>query len=536
MIPTMEISGRPGNTSSLTSGFRAGWLGWVALVLMSIILATVNLVLYGNTTATIGLVGVVLFLGLTVLRPHISLVMFVFMGLAIEQFAKDYAWTKPITYFDNLGNIFAPLRGISTNPMEMVLALIIAGVVLRVIVLRTEFVPIIARKALFWYLGSLIFFLMYGLSRSGDFLPALWEVRGIFYMAALAIIVPQLIQTEAQVKQVVWAIILGVGFRALEISYHYMNAGFTFIGSEEGWGSHEDAGWWSVTIVVCIAMYTLKVRGVQRWVLSMLMLPTLLAIVGSDRRTAYPVLGAALVFFIVVQSGEIQKKILRYAWKGAIVFVIYLGAFWNTTSESILFMPVRSIREGLGGADETQAGSSYESNLYREVENYNLALMAWNRPITGSGYGVKIDYVMPCPIMWDLGFYIAHNQVLGVPAKTGIIGLAIFLFFYFSVMSEIGFGIGTIVKNPYYKAVLVFAGAAVTNHLLYGFFDIILTYYRSNIFLGTLIGLAAAVIAIEKKNVETPKEKKQETPGYNVNERVRWLLQAPTNSNVGTSA
>jgi hypothetical protein len=536
MIPTIEINGKPGNPSGLAHGVRQGFLLWGALVLISIMLAALNLVLYGNTGATIGLVGIIVFLGLTILRPHISLVIFVVLGLVVEQFPKDYAWTKPVTYFDNLGNIFAPLRGISVNPMEMVLVLIIVGVLLRVIVLRAEFGPIIARKAMLWYLGSLIVFVGFGLSRGGDFLPALWEVRGIFYMAALAMVVPQLIQTEEQVKHVVWAIIVGVGFRAIEISYHYVNAGFTFIGSEEGWGSHEDAGWWSVTIVFCIALYVLKVRGLQRWVISILTLPTLLAIVGSDRRTAYPVLGAALIFFTVVQSGEVQKKILRHAWKAAIVFVIYLGVFWNTTSESILLMPVRSIREGIAGGDEEQAGSSYVSNLYREVENYNLALMAWNQPISGSGYGVKIDYSMPCPIMWDLGFYIAHNQVLGVPAKTGIVGLALFLFFYLSVMSEIGFGIGSIVKDPYCKAVLIFAGAAVTNHVLYGFFDIILTYYRSNIFMGTLIGLAGAIIAIGKKNTEKPPEKTPDTPRYNVNERVQWLLQAPANTNLTTVA
>lgn len=534
MTSTVHLNVKPGNGSSFTLGIPPRFLLWGALILVSILIAILNVILYGSTGATIGLVGGITFLGLTILRPHLGLVVFVFLGLAIEQFPKDYAWTKEFEYFNNLGNVFLPLRGIPINPLEIVLTLIIAGVLLRIIVLRVGFVSGVASKALPIYLVALIFFVGYGLSRGGDFLPALWEVRGIFYMGALMVLIPQLIHTEAEVKHVVWAVIAGVGFRAIEISYHYVAAGFSFVGSPEGWGSHEDAGWWSVMITFCIAMFALKARGAQRLVLSLLMLPTVLAILGSDRRTAYPVLAATLIFFVMVQSGEVQKKILRVAWKLALVFVIYLGVFWNSPADNILLMPVRNIREGLSD-EQAKKGDSYTSNLYRWVENYDLARMTMEQPVLGAGFGAKINYYLPIPILWDLGFYIAHNAVLCQVAKTGFVGLTIFLFFYFTVLGDIAFGIAKIKDNQYLKAVLVLAGAAVTNHLLYGFFDITLTWYRSNIFVGTLIGVAGAINAIARRTTGQA-EVPIQSPKVNVDERLRGLLQAPgvTSSSVST--
>jgi hypothetical protein len=291
-------------------------------------------------------------------------------------------------------------------------------------------------------------------------------------------------------------------------------------------------------IVFCLALYTLKVRGGQRLALTILLLPSVVAIIGSDRRTAYPVFIAALIFFVVVQSGEVQKRVLQVAWKFAIVFVVYLAVFWNSRGDAIWLTPVRSIREGIS-SDEAQAGDSYVSNLYRVVENYDLARMAWEKPLLGSGYGTKVNYYVPIPLLWDLGFYIAHNQILSVPAKTGIVGFVIFLFFYLSVMSELGLALGTTVRDPYFKAVLVLVGADVTNHIVFSYFDIVLTYYRSNILLGALIGLAGAIIAINKESEQRPQAPSITKPESNVNDRVRWLLQVPSSSsssNVSTPA
>ena len=144
------------------------------------------------------------------------------------------------------------------------------------------------------------------------------------------------------------------------------------------------------------------------------------------------------------------------------------------------------------------------------------------QPLLGTGYGVKIDYFMPIPILWDMGFYSPHNQILGVMAKTGFVGFAIFVFFYLSAMAEIGQNFARI-EDKYFRAVLVLAGAAVINHLVFSFFDIVLTYYRNNIYLGALLGTAASIIAIsERRRLDA--EVKLNTPQTVDSAPHHWLL------------
>jgi hypothetical protein len=72
--------------------------------------------------------------------------------------------------------------------------------------------------------------------------------------------------------------------------------------------------------------------------------------------------------------------------------------------------------------------------------------------------------------------------------------------------------------------VLILAGAAVVNHLVFSFFDIVLTYYRNNVYLGSLLGLTSAVIAIHKKKKE---EEAALTTAPPIQPQQHWLLLKP---------
>ncbi|MDL1892569.1 O-antigen ligase family protein [Sphingobacteriales bacterium CHB3] len=177
------------------------------------------------------------------------------------------------------------------------------------------------------------------------------------------------------------------------------------------------------------------------------------------------------------------------------------------------------------GDDENAAGDSYTSNLFRRVENYDLNRMFRMRPLLGTGYGMLIDYELPLPIGFELGFYIPHNQILGVAAKTGIIGFIIFMNFYISIISATTLGFRRLMHDKHMQAVLVFVAAAAIGHLIFSFFDIILTYYRPNVYVGGLFGLASAIIAMAKS--ESQPEIISASPPGNGNTRmpVPWLLE-----------
>lgn len=502
---------------------------WLGVILVSVVVGVLNVSFYGDLLLTSGLIFVILFVGVSILRPSISLYMFVFIALAVEQTPQDYSWTKGIPYHFNLNSLFPSISALSFNPVEAHLLCIITGLLIRFAITREPWTLILNWKSVLAYFSAVVFFIFLGLYRGGESLPALWEVRGIGYMVVLMVLIPQVIRTKEQVNHVLWVVIAAIGFRAIEVSYHFAQASFAFEGSGDtgGWGSHEDAGLFATTIVFAVAMWALKVKGTkQKIVLSVIFIFLLLAIVGSDRRTAYPILVASLLFLAFLMPREIQRKLLRLSWKVGILFILYVAAFWNSQSDSILIMPVKSVREGLAGDDEAAAGGSYSSNLYREVENYDLYRMFRTRPLLGTGYGMLVDYYMPVPIGWALGFYIPHNQILAVPAKTGLVGLIIFLNFYLSMASGITVMFRRLKEDHYLQAVLVLAGAALVGHLVFSFFDIILTYYRTNVYVGSLFGITSAIYIIEKERaaaetapVPPPQQEKSES-----NMPAPWLL------------
>lgn len=503
---------------------------WLGVGLVAIVIGVLNLTLEGNLIATFGLMLIVTFVVISLFRPSISLYVLVFLALAIEQTPEDYGWTGLLPYHRNINNILPSLTRLSINPLEIHLLCIIVGLIVRFVILREKFVRVIAWKQMLAYVSVIVLFILYGVISGGEFLVSLWETRGILYLIIFMVIVPQILRTQNQVRHMIWMIIAGLGFRAIEVTSHYIGAGFSLAGSGNGWGNHEDSGMLATILVFALTMVLYKTDRKQRIALLIFLPLMLISIIASDRRTAYPVMGGGLLLFLVIQPPIIQKKILRFAWKIGIAFVIYLGVFWNTNSENPFLLPARSIREGFAGDNKAEASASYASNLYRKVENYDLQRMITERPLLGTGYGHKIDYVLPIPLQWDLGFYIAHNQILCVLAKTGIVGFTIFVFFYLSVASEIGFGFRNAMNDKYRQAVLVLAGAAIINHLVFSFFDIVLTYYRNNVYLGALFGVASTILALEAK--QQREQAVSPISGQPPKEAQHWLLLQPPEKTV----
>lgn len=482
------------------SGLNSIW----TVVAASVILGTINTLMYGDLWFTVRLVIFIYLVVLSVLRPHYGFLAYVVLSLATEQMRSElfpYPWLFSVQYHQNLNNIFPSWSLPPISSGEIHLAAILFGVLLRFLILRDRFMPVMTWKWFLVYSVGLAFFIIYGISKGGTFLPALWEVRGIGYFIILMVVVPQIARTRRQIENIVWAALIGVWYRAFEMTFHFVAAGFGFEGSNEGWGSHEDAGFIVTVLVLMMVMYVMKFpHRRQKLVANMMILPCMLGIVSADRRSAYPILIACLAYVTMLLSDEVLKRMFRWGWKFGILFVLYLGVFWNTQSTSILFAPVRNVREGIAGSDAQAAGGSYTSNLYRDVENHNMFKMIAKQPVLGSGYGVPLDYSsLPLPVLWDLGFYIAHNQIIGVLVKTGLVGFIIFMIFYLTLMSELAHGFSTIVKDPYYKVILVFAGIVVIDHLVYAFFDIVLTYYRNNVYLGALLGVSSSILHLEKE-------------------------------------
>ena len=257
--------------------------------------------------------------------------------------------------------------------------------------------------------------------------------------------------------------------------------------------SHEDAVFINTLFLLCLALWVYRVPGLQRFILTWSLPILAIGFLLGMRRAAYAALLVSLVGFTLMQPKETLRWVLKKSIPAALIGIVYVVMFWNSSHP--IAQPVQSVKSGIfaqqteASTDPSALSEEYYSNLYRSIENYNLAETVKSEPLTGVGFGRK--YLMPIPlatISFPLRDYIPHNQILWVFAKSGLIGFFLFWLFFICCM---GRGVLTFQRqeNPIYKAWLTLAILAIVNQMVTSFFDLQLTYTRNMVYLGFLIGL-----------------------------------------------
>jgi hypothetical protein len=176
---------------------------------------------------------------------------------------------------------------------------------------------------------------------------------------------------------------------------------------------------------------------------------------------------------------------------------MYLAIFWNSNSPVASF--AQTIKSGFITEKNAISDEDYYSNLWRDIEKYNLAMTIRRVPILGVGYGNKYDEPIKLTAdLWPLDGYIPHNMILDIIVKTGVIGFFIFWF----VINGIAFYGATLypkIRDPYLKAVCIVALAAIFNQMVVSYFDLQLTYTRNMVLLGTFVGVLTQLKKIDDR-------------------------------------
>jgi hypothetical protein len=97
-------------------------------------------------------------------------------------------------------------------------------------------------------------------------------------------------------------------------------------------------------------------------------------------------------------------------------------------------------------------------------------------------------------IAFSLRDYMAHNNVIWLFVKTGVIGFFLFWFLLNGYAVKAA-GLVARLPDPYAKAVLVLILVAIINLVTAAYFDLHLVRYRTMIYLGVLMGLLPVLAA-----------------------------------------
>ncbi len=186
-----------------------------------------------------------------------------------------------------------------------------------------------------------------GLSHGGSFRWAMWEVRPWIYLGAMFWISTSMLNTRRALRAVLWTLVLGSGFKALQGIKIWIPARH-LTPRPEAILAHEEAFFFGLFVFLTLGLWVFEQRGALRVTATALLPVVLLANLANSRRNAWAILALGLVAMIVVAYRVLphRRRLLRRL--GVVLLIgsaLYFPAFWN--NDSTLGQP--AARYPLGG-------------------------------------------------------------------------------------------------------------------------------------------------------------------------------------------
>jgi hypothetical protein len=337
--------------------------------------------------------------------------------------------------------------------------------------------------------GISIAMVLFGLARGGVFNISLWELRPFLYIGITYLLASQLISKRAAMEAILWGIVIGTGLKGLEGTERVFTVVIPAASRPESILEHDESVFFSVFIVLTLLLWIYGKRGWLRRVATLILPFVIIADFGNNRRAAWVALPAMLIAVAVIAYVRMPRRRKTIAWVVGVVLLIsaaYVLVYHNSTS--------------LEGEPAHAVWSQFQpdprdanSNLYRQLENANLALDIKGSVFTGTGFGVPIAH--PVPIfdasnIDPLINFIPHNTVLYVWLRLGTLGAIAF-------WCTVGAAIVAACRLARYPGrdfglFGTLATAAVIAWLVEGWLDQGITSFRIATLIGCLLGTVAA--------------------------------------------
>jgi hypothetical protein len=263
--------------------------------------------------------------------------------------------------------------------------------------------------------GAVLFLMVWGIGRGGDFQNALWQVRQLLWLPVLGVLFGYSLKTDAA-RLWLMRVVIGVAcVRALTGIYFYFAigrpGGLTF----EYVTTHSDSI--LAVVAVLLAMMALVVKPSRdHLLLNLLCQPILfVGLIVNDRRLAFVALAGGIAVAVLLAPPALRRSLRRVVVLSIPLLVLYGALGWN--SNAGVFRPVGIVR-----SVTTQEDASSET---RDIENYNLIQTLKAQPILGSGFGHEYREVVQAykvDHLFAQYLYIAHNSVLWLISLAGWLG------------------------------------------------------------------------------------------------------------------
>jgi hypothetical protein len=422
-------------------------------------------------------------------RPYVGVLILLAAATLIEQFGYTIG-SHPGAFTDNVAFFRVPAHGVIASPAEM---LIIAALLVWIMrsglrrSLNLPRSPLARCMCVLW--GFLLVGMAVGISGGGQFRFALWELRPWILLSATYLLAATLLTTRKALDAVLWTLVLGTGFKALQGTWIFFSFARHMQPRPEQILGHEEAFFFCVFIVITVGLWLYGLRGPLRATATGLLPFVVIADLANARRTAWLVLIAALVVLLVVAHSTLpQRRPVIRAFAVAMLMgsAVYLPVYWHGTGTAA--QPARAIRSQFqpDARDES-------SDLYRKQENVNLLLNIKASGLKGRGFGIPIDYSISIADISSIDSmiaYIPHNGLLWVWLRLGMQGEIAFWCLIAAAMIR-ACRLAT-ARDPRLAHLGAVVCCSVVAYVLIGYNDLGLGYFRIAVAMGCLLGTLEA--------------------------------------------
>lgn len=332
-----------------------------------------------------------------------------------------------------------------------------------------------------------------GIARGGgwDFDAALAEIREPIRMCVIYFLAANLVRQRGQIRVLVVELLFFVGVKALQALVNYADAA-QLPYALDSLTAHEDVIFFDAVIALGITMAVLGVRSRLAYFVFALQPLIVIAELIAQRRVAFIALGVVLVVVMVLSTAVRPRRGFALAAIATLVAAAYGAAFWDASGA--IAQPIRSVRSVIDPSNVSARDE--QSDSWRVIEDANIAFTVRQLPLTGVGVGQ--EYLLekkppPLPYGFTYWRYTTHNALLWLWLKAGPLG-GFALWFLVGRVLLVGSALFTRSRDEELRWMAVLPISVIAAQVVFSAVELGLTYARTMIVLGTMLGIGAALV------------------------------------------
>lgn len=348
---------------------------------------------------------------------------------------------------------------------------------------------------LFWpyccFLLCVAWGVLHGLTSGGSLKSTVLEVRPLWYLFLSYMLAYNLLERKEQVQVFFWLVILGATFKGWQGVYIFIvQYGGQMHGHNEIM-SHEES-FFFVALLLLVMLFCLHHRRRGQFLVALLALPPVIfSTIANDRRADYVALlaGMGVAWCLIF----VLKKRLRPLLIALMLFCALLGGAYTLAfshASGLAGAPARAVLS-VFNAQPTIDKDEYSSNIYRDIENFDLKYTAKQNPLLGYGFGKEFLQPVPLPDISEQDPYytlVPHNTIYWIWMRLGPAGY-LALWYLFGALIVRGCIIARTLRDPYLQLVAIYVVAVAVMEIIVAYADYQLFFYRNVIYLGLLAGI-----------------------------------------------